>query len=147
MRIWKCRHGRNSKSLIWRQRKTLKTLMKGLASQKRNNTATENTSPQILMLEIRNNHNYLSKWKKRNQRTGSQIWIPWLEIYKVHLKKLKTISSTVLSKTSPSFEPSLSYPLANAIVYSNDIKGKHNPIIFLKTLSPYIWPITNLLLT
>lgn len=61
--------------------------------------------------------------------------MPWLGNYKVHLKKLKTISSIVLDM-SPSFELSLSYPLANAIVYSNDTEGKHNPIIFFTTFSP-----------
>lgn len=50
--------------------------------------------------------------------------------YKVHFKT-ETFLSIVLDKMSPSFELSLSYPFANAIVYSNDTEGKHNPIIFL----------------
>lgn len=80
----------------------------------------------------------MEKEKSKDREPNVDIWMPWLEIYKVHLKKLKTISSIVLDKMSPSFELSLSYPLANAIVYSNDTEGKHNPIIFLTTFSPYI---------
>ena len=80
----------------------------------------------------------MEKEKSKDREPNVDIWMPWLEIDKVHLKKLKTISSIAQDKMSPSFELSLSYPLANAIVYSDYTEGKHNPIIFLTTFSPYV---------